>query len=83
MHKRWPLTGRQEELGLVTELLRDGASAGVLLAGTAGVGKTRLAREALAAFERRGASPRWAVATASARSLPFGAFAHLLSAPEP
>ncbi|MGH3950485.1 MAG: LuxR C-terminal-related transcriptional regulator, partial [Pseudonocardiaceae bacterium] len=52
-------------------------------AGTAGVGKTRLAREALAAFERRGASPRWAVATASARSLPFGAFAHLLSAPEP
>jgi DNA-binding NarL/FixJ family response regulator len=37
-----------------------------------------LAREALAVAEQRGASTRWAVATASARALPLGAFAATL-----
>jgi hypothetical protein len=56
---------------------RDGP-AGVVLAGAAGVGKTRLAREALAAAGQRGFLTRWAVATASARALPLGAFAATL-----
>ena len=56
---------------------RDGP-AGVVLAGAAGVGKTRLAREALAAAGQRGSLTRWAVATASARALPLGAFAATL-----
>jgi hypothetical protein len=42
------------------------------------VGKTRLAREALTAAEQRGVLTRWAVATASARVLPLGAFAATL-----
>lgn len=42
------------------------------------MGKTRLAREALAAAEQRGALTRWVVATASARALPLGAFAATL-----
>jgi DNA-binding NarL/FixJ family response regulator len=49
-----------------------------VLAGAAGVGKTRLAREALAAAQQRGALTQWAVATASARVLPLGAFAATL-----
>jgi DNA-binding NarL/FixJ family response regulator len=75
----WPLTGRAEELNLISGLTggRDGP-AGVVLAGAAGVGKTRLAREALAAAEQRGALTRWVVATASARALPLGAFAATL-----
>ncbi|MGA8520701.1 MAG: AAA family ATPase, partial [Pseudonocardiaceae bacterium] len=75
----WPLTGRAEELSLISGLTRrrDG-SAGVVLAGLAGVGKTRLAREALAAAQQRGTVTRWAVATASARALPLGAFAATL-----
>ena len=45
----WPLTGRAEELKVISGLTRhrDGP-VGVVLAGAAGVGKTRLAREALA-----------------------------------
>ncbi|MGB6228231.1 MAG: ATP-binding protein, partial [Pseudonocardiaceae bacterium] len=75
----WPLTGRAEELNRLSELTlsRDGP-AGVVLAGPAGVGKTRLARETLAVAEQRGALTRWAVATASARVLPLGAFAATL-----
>jgi DNA-binding NarL/FixJ family response regulator len=73
------LTGRAEELRRISELTRrrDGP-AGVVLAGSAGVGKTRLAREALAAAEQRGALTRWAAATASAQTLPLGAFAATL-----
>ncbi|MGH3939454.1 MAG: AAA family ATPase [Pseudonocardiaceae bacterium] len=80
----WPLTGRADELRRISGLIRrrDGP-AGVVLAGTAGVGKTRLAREVLAAEERRGALIRWAVATASARVLPLGAFAAMLGAVSP
>jgi len=72
----WPLAGLAEELSLISELTRrrDGPT-GVVLAGPAGVGKTRLAREVLAAAQQRGAVTRWAVATASARALPLGAFA--------
>jgi DNA-binding NarL/FixJ family response regulator len=75
----WPLTGRVEELSRIRELThrRDGP-AGVVLAGPAGVGKTRLAREALAAAEERGTLTRWAVATSSARALPLGVFAAAL-----
>jgi hypothetical protein len=57
----WPLTGRVEELSRISELVRrrDGP-AGVVLAGPVEVGKTRLAREALAAAQQRGALTRWA-----------------------
>ncbi|MGH3512061.1 MAG: helix-turn-helix transcriptional regulator, partial [Pseudonocardiaceae bacterium] len=48
------------------------------MAGAAGVGKTRLAREVLAIAQQRGARTRWAAATASARALPLGAFAATL-----
>ncbi len=79
MAATWPLTGRAEELRVISALTRrrDGA-AGVVLAGPAGVGKTRLAREVLAAAQQRGVLTRWAVATASARALPLGAFAATL-----
>jgi DNA-binding CsgD family transcriptional regulator len=79
MGRSWPLTGRADELRVVEEAMRRaGGPRGVVLAGPAGVGKTRLAREAVTAAGHRGAVTHWAVGTASARSLPLGPFAALL-----
>lgn len=81
MGRTWPLTGRADELRFVeTAMRRAGGPRGVVLAGSAGVGKTRLAREVVTAAGHRGAVTRWAVGTASARSLPLGAFTALLGA---
>jgi DNA-binding NarL/FixJ family response regulator len=76
----WPLVGRAQELERVSELLHGGACRGVVFAGAAGVGKTRLAREALAAARAVGFAGDWAVGTHSAASIPFGALSHLVPA---
>jgi DNA-binding NarL/FixJ family response regulator len=75
----WSLAGRAEELDRISASVhrRDGP-AGVVLIGPAGVGKTRLAREAQGAAEQRGALVRWVAGTASAKALPLGAFATIL-----
>ena len=75
---QWPLIGRREELAAVEQALTSVGSGAVVLAGAAGVGKTRLAIEALGMLEARGFVVRWAAATQAASSIPFGAVAHLL-----
>ena len=80
MKRPWPLTGRDEELRRVAAAIRPGA-AGIVVAGPAGVGKTRLAREALAVSGDRGATVVWAHGSPAARPFPLGAFAGLLDVP--
>src|SRR5215212_5427052 len=80
MERPWPLTGRDEELRRVAAAIRPGA-AGIVVAGPAGVGKTRLAREALTALESRSTTIVWAHGSTAARPLPLGAFAGLLDVP--
>ncbi len=72
----WPLTGRAEELRFIDDAV-SGSSGhrGIVLAGSAGVGKTRLARESVAAAQQNRTITRWVAATSSARALPLGAFA--------
>lgn len=75
--RQWPLIGRDGELTLIADT-RGGEAAGVVLSGPAGVGKSRLARQALEAAEQDGALVRWVLATRSAAAVPLGAFAGIL-----
>lgn len=78
MDVSWPLVGRRAELEALGAVIGDASASGVVLAGPAGVGKTRLAREALAQVEAAGRDAEWVAATRAAASIPFGAVSHLL-----
>lgn len=75
MRLKWPLTGRDEEVQTIADAVSDPVRAGIVVCGAAGVGKSRVARDALRAIASNRTQIRWAVATASARALPLGAFA--------
>jgi len=77
---RWPFTGRDTELRLIGEALAGEAAGGVVIGGSPGVGKTRLASEAAKFAAGRGCAVEWVRASRSARSIPLGAFAALLPA---
>jgi DNA-binding NarL/FixJ family response regulator len=71
------LVGRARELQTIAER-RTAGGVGFALVGAPGVGKTRLARAALADAARAGATPLWVQATRSASSVPLGALAGVL-----
>lgn len=73
----WPTVGRDEELGFVVTALRGDRTRGVVLAGELGVGKTRLAREAVGAVGDT-VAVEWLAATPASAEIPFGAVAHLI-----
>jgi DNA-binding CsgD family transcriptional regulator len=75
--RTWPFVGRDEELRFIAAACREAGSSGVVVAGDAGVGKTRLAREASARLAP-GRRVEWATATRSAAAIPLGAVSHLL-----
>ncbi|MEO7803833.1 MAG: LuxR C-terminal-related transcriptional regulator [Actinomycetota bacterium] len=78
MPSGWPLVGRREELQFVIDALASDTTSGVVLAGDAGVGKTRLASEAVELAQQKGMFTYWIAATRSAATIPFGALASLL-----
>lgn len=80
MQNEWPLVARTGELRRFREMLTDGESRGMLLAGAPGVGKTRFATECLREAERGGLATARVSATRSSTGLPFGALASLLPA---
>ena len=73
---RWPIVGRAEELRFISDTIADPDRSGVLVAGQAGVGKTRLLHEVLSTTP--GHHVEWITASESVRPLPFGAVAQLL-----
>ena len=74
MRLQWPLTGRGEEIRFVEASLSTSGVSGVVVHGAAGIGKSRVAREALVVAGANGFQCRWAVATSAAQSLPLGTF---------
>ncbi|MGV0812274.1 LuxR C-terminal-related transcriptional regulator [Mycolicibacterium boenickei] len=81
MIRQWPLVGRSEELQVIADATRAGVerARGIVLSGSAGVGKTRVAREAVAGCGARSTRRHWIVGTASARGVPLGAFVDIAS----
>jgi DNA-binding CsgD family transcriptional regulator len=75
---RWPLIGRDGELGRIERARGEADCRGVVISAVAGIGKSRLAREACAAAEGDGALVDWVQATSSAATVPLGALAGLL-----
>src|SRR5262249_58166635 len=74
----WPGGGRAGARAGTAAARDGGAARGVVVVGSAGVGKSRLAREAGDDAGRRGALVEWVQATRSAASVPLGALAALL-----
>ena len=60
---------------LIEDALSSPGTSGVVIGGAAGVGKSRIAREALESAASTDCEIRWALCTSSARNLPLGAFA--------
>lgn len=74
----WPFLGRAEELSRLFELLSDPDARGVVLAGPAGVGKTRLGLELLERADKAGMATARVMATNPLAGLPFGSVAVLV-----
>lgn len=75
MRREWPLMERSGELDRIGAAVNRGNARGIVLSGPAGVGRTRLAREALPRCGPANACRHWIVGTASAQAVPLGAFA--------
>jgi DNA-binding CsgD family transcriptional regulator len=75
MRLTWPLTGRSKEMRLIEAAISDPDASGIVICGAAGVGKSRIAREALESAASKGCEVRWVVGTSCARGLPLGALA--------
>jgi len=71
----WPLTGRTEELRIISDALAEETQSGMVIAGPAGVGKTRLARAVADAAVQAGWTVRRVAGTATGRAVTLGAFA--------
>jgi DNA-binding CsgD family transcriptional regulator len=74
----WPLVGRESELAQITLAQVDDGCPGAVIHAPAGVGKSRLAREACAAAQIKGSLALWAQATASSATIPLGALASMI-----
>ena len=74
----WPLVGRDEERDLAIDAVCRDGSRGIVVTGSAGVGKTRFVHELLSDLGSRGYATEWVVGTRAAATIPFGAMAPLL-----
>lgn len=76
----WPLVGRDREIAFIRARAEDPASRGVVLAASAGVGKSRLAAELRRSVAHSGTPTLVATGTTGAARVPLGAMTSALSA---
>jgi DNA-binding CsgD family transcriptional regulator len=77
---RWPLVGRDAEREAVERTFAGAEHDAVVLAGSPGVGLTRLAQEARRWFAAPGRTVEWIPVLLSPRLVPYGPVMHLLPA---
>ena len=73
----WPLLGRQTEIDMFNRTLGRSKQGSIVLVGPPGVGKARLAFEALVIAKEHGRVCVQAVASRAAATIPLGALAPL------
>ncbi|WP_198035231.1 helix-turn-helix transcriptional regulator [Streptacidiphilus rugosus] len=76
--RQWPFVGRRGELEQIGDALEDEGCAAVLIAGPSGVGKSRLAAEALELFRGRGHAGTHVLASGNASAVPLSALLPIL-----
>ena len=76
----WPFVDRDGILRAVLEPLTGSEAGAVVVSGTHGSGRTRLAQQALAVMRAHGRPVHWVTGTRAEASIPLGALAHLLPA---
>ncbi|MFI6601077.1 AAA family ATPase [Nonomuraea sp. NPDC050536] len=81
--RTWPFAGRKQELEHLVRLARDPTAQGVLIAGPAGVGKSRLSGQVLGAFRPEKVRLLPIRATKAASAIPNGALADLIPRDHP
>ncbi|MEU7746686.1 LuxR C-terminal-related transcriptional regulator [Nonomuraea sp. NPDC049158] len=73
----WPLVGRATALRTVLSAATRADVGGVVIVGPPGVGRTRLAKEAVARLAAAGHPTAWATGTRAAGAIPLGSLLHL------
>jgi DNA-binding NarL/FixJ family response regulator len=74
----WPFLGRDRELLVVLDAVGRAEPGSVVISGAPGVGRTRLAQEAVRAAQRAGRHTEWVTCTREIAAIPLCALAHLL-----
>jgi DNA-binding CsgD family transcriptional regulator len=81
--RRWSLVGRADELSRLLDVASAPADRGLVYSGAAGVGKSRLLSEAVAALPADHHAVHLAAANIASSGLPFGGLAQVLPAHPP
>ncbi|SOE03246.1 helix-turn-helix transcriptional regulator [Blastococcus haudaquaticus] len=76
--RRWPFVDRDHKLATVLAELSDTDVSAVVVSGPGGSGRTRLAREAVAALDQGNRRTEWVTGTRAASAIPLEAVAHLV-----
>src|SRR4051812_4771020 len=79
----WSFVGRAEEMARLAEAAGGATGRGLILGGTAGIGKSRLLREAVAALDAQRLAMWSATANAATAGLPLGGLSQGLPAEQP
>ncbi|MEV4545155.1 helix-turn-helix transcriptional regulator [Micromonospora echinaurantiaca] len=80
---RWSFVGRTDELNRLLSAVTGTEGRGIFFSGSAGIGKSRLLREGVAALPRDGYAIWSIAASATTAALPFGGLVQVLPAEQP